>query len=1192
MHNNDLGNASGRLVYVEPNDFAFMGINNISGDNIVFRPEDLKMGVDFQVILPKRDYICQTDYDKIVYNIVNPLSDKGSMGNEYRSFFQGKHIEINNADNYELTTDYINASYSEIRDGRHSDSESLGIKTINVKYDSTFYPIVTVTIVDVRGNALMAPSEYEYTENLKATRYYHTSKASESFFKSLFHFPYPRYILTMKGFYGQSITYTLAVQSFSTAFDSKTGDFNVTIKLIGHLYGVLGDIPLNALLVSPYIQYIGDKKNDDELINPLSKTLKSINSGKVDDDDSGGKKKTQEISKVNKVDDMINSFWDYSRFLCTDGTTQLPTFVQFMDNMAEIQKEYNEATEQKDVDMTKERQQIDDSTTLLSLYDNFIQNPYVNVRVKVLNSPNTSTLFFFMNGMKAGITPEINKDAKDKLEKAINDYNKKYNTDLKIYEEGTSLTLKEPIFGKYSSADEFIRQNPDYLNTYHIKKESLDTIYSNIAWREGEEVKNFPYGIIVHNDVFTKKVREASKDAQSKIDEKTKELNKKRAEINAKLLGFDPTIRNVYRDIFAHVDCFIAQFYNLLGLINEQVKNKERLISKCIGYKTDMSEEYTDSHESLAPFPMVYREVDGKNEVIYPGDSDNEVLKNLAEVKFIDALCEAIFNTQNRIRSSEFKNMPKYSITHNTYIIQNISLGSRGGGPKESNSELNFIPTLYTDIFYDKNPFSYISSCVTGSESDAVTKILCFELNRLCGYEAMMSKYDEAEWEERIKQDAQNFISLYTDVSYSLKETMRSTTTYNTIKHFIDTTYPNNGNEYNVTDTFNYNTSKRVPVNVTNINGGNGDLFINKDFSEGACNFMFYSYNGKTSERIARFRRKFEEFQFNDRGTLHTDFRGDFYPTASKLKSSNGSYGFEGNFSDVKDIIDGNKSDVKVKWNDNTKKVLTDIGCLKASTATDIVRRGDKINIIPSFKNKVGNISDFERDRSMNVDGSKSVLRVFPFTYENALKFGSNVVNATKKGIIRVPYPLALHYGLLSAISKANKGVVVYPTGEGSPTLTMPEKNIKVGGRSESTNINYGIAYKEPIGKIFCNLWENKINKVYYELGKQLSVSASDGNFSTILRNIYLLYRNVLYAFQPVNKRKGNNVKFDNAKGLYIFWHTLRKNYLGNQNLKFEYGKNQKIINTSSVRVKKVNQNTNNTKTWEATTKWVNPPTT
>ena len=223
----------GRLRYIEPNDIpkSHKRGDTVNADNFLWYQEDYNMFADLQVITPDR-----TRTISIGNNISIQTVNKKSPVKEYVSLMQGKKGK-----GY-LTDDYINASYSELTSHKNSSTENLGISGINVRFDDHFYPQVTITFVDVRGYSLMMPSEYAQYQDDNIV----------SLLNGLFHYPYPRFLLTLRGHYGTKVTFQLAVNEFYSALNSSTGNFEITVNFIGYMYGLYSDIPMNMLLAAPY----------------------------------------------------------------------------------------------------------------------------------------------------------------------------------------------------------------------------------------------------------------------------------------------------------------------------------------------------------------------------------------------------------------------------------------------------------------------------------------------------------------------------------------------------------------------------------------------------------------------------------------------------------------------------------------------------------------------------------------------------------------------------------------------------------------------------------------------------------------------------------------------------------------------------------------------------------------------------
>lgn len=202
--------------------------------------------VNLEVQIPSRPICGQVtnDSDMIILNYTASKNGKSDI-----SFQQG--------DTTQGQGDFLTSSPSEI--GRFTDikaqskasSEMFGINSINISYDNFMVPIVTIQFTDIKGASLFSPEEYRHSWVHGGMRGNVVPDVYGSFFKSFFTFPYPRFILTVKGFYGEPVTYELTCQDFRASFDSATGNFGATAKFVGQMFSVLNDITMGALFAAP-----------------------------------------------------------------------------------------------------------------------------------------------------------------------------------------------------------------------------------------------------------------------------------------------------------------------------------------------------------------------------------------------------------------------------------------------------------------------------------------------------------------------------------------------------------------------------------------------------------------------------------------------------------------------------------------------------------------------------------------------------------------------------------------------------------------------------------------------------------------------------------------------------------------------------------------------------------------------------
>ena len=288
-----------RVAYVDPNNLAsYSKSKDTFEDNVTWHPEDLNISVDLQVVIPDRDNCGRVAYTNKIFTVVPK-----------QSYFQGKPYSKNEKgeeEDFFLSTTFTDVSFSEIKNSKQGNRELLGVESIDITMNPQFFPQVTIKFTDVRGASLIMPEEMTYTEGLKNS----SDDVYKTFFSALFHFPYPTFYLTVKGFYGTRETFLLSVEDFKTNFNSQNGNFDVTVKFIGNMYGIYNDLPFNYLIIAPYLQ-----------------------------------------SKDNSV----NEYWKSNaqtggKYTFSDGR-EIPTFIEFLEKYVNIDKTFTDALIDGDEDI-------------------------------------------------------------------------------------------------------------------------------------------------------------------------------------------------------------------------------------------------------------------------------------------------------------------------------------------------------------------------------------------------------------------------------------------------------------------------------------------------------------------------------------------------------------------------------------------------------------------------------------------------------------------------------------------------------------------------------------------------------------------------------------------------------------------------------------------------------------------------
>lgn len=139
-----------------------------------------------------------------------------------------------NKDKDKFTTDWTELDAS----GKPNGEEMLGINSVQITYDTSYVPRVTITMTDVRGQAL--------NENPKDSPY-----------GAFFNFPYPMFVLEVKGYYGKAVKYLLHLLKYSSRFDYSTGNFQITCEFVGFTYALLSDLSVQYGLVASQMEING-----------------------------------------------------------------------------------------------------------------------------------------------------------------------------------------------------------------------------------------------------------------------------------------------------------------------------------------------------------------------------------------------------------------------------------------------------------------------------------------------------------------------------------------------------------------------------------------------------------------------------------------------------------------------------------------------------------------------------------------------------------------------------------------------------------------------------------------------------------------------------------------------------------------------------------------------------------------------
>ena len=659
----------GRVEYVEPNNLFVQSTGNKIKNGIPQPYENYSFSVNLRVINGNR-YDCglPSDGEDIANRVIEYSSDRGTI-----SFMDGTSVD--GGQGY-LTTNFTDIS---MNNPETNTNECLGIESINVKFDSWFFPMVDITFIDVRGASLMQPAEYEYYNNGGGSNGANEAVRSNSkFFKAFFSFPYPLFKLSIKGFYGKEVTYDLSVLKCNIEFNSQTGNFEIHSSFIGYMYGMYSDIPFSFLYVAPYIDLYGKNAWDEKKKNgdfwylgsderPSGHEMYTFpelltvvkNAGENAKKESVHKKEGIQREEIYKLHEKLakkvlpafpitkeTGYWrSWSPADTNKSNEAIPGFFFIaMDNSPKTNREIFGG--------------IMHFSTELDEYNQLAKGTVYFKESTV----NTQSVFedIYTNAK------ELEKKGKANATAETETYSSKY-TDEQIEKllDGRIVSL---VFKKEGSDPEkavlkFCSEDSSPSSAIDDYKPLIDELIHRFAERNpntpmlpNDSKKEWTIRAFKAEDIYYRnKIVDIINDEAQKLNELIKKLDELRDQAILDAVKFDPTMRNIYNMFFAHVDTFMSCFYNTLDRIRQSIQSGDdkRSYKKLCGkdIQVDVNENtLRDSSPSgnggkLPPFTMFYKEEaikDSKDKeivMVWPGSIPGG--DKLEEVELVESIINA-----------------------------------------------------------------------------------------------------------------------------------------------------------------------------------------------------------------------------------------------------------------------------------------------------------------------------------------------------------------------------------------------------------------------------------------------------------------------------------------------------------------------------------------------------------------------
>ena len=496
---NKIGCSTGRVTVIDPNDFN--GYNSQSNMSVPL--EDLNISVILKTFRKGRTVLSKT-------------ADGGSRESSQTvsvNFIEGTNID---GSKKVLTTKYTDLTT--VFEAGTINSETLGITNIDIDFNPSMAPMVTINFIDVRGSSIFQ-NEQNISGNNSGNKY-----------GVFFQLPYPLFELEVKGYYGKPVTYCLHMLKFNAKFNSQTGNFEIQCQFVGYTYAMLSDLLIGYLKAIPYTDIGKDKYEEYNKtrttpilnLNELMKAISDINQGvkklAASSDSAKSVNTTDEaLESLDRLKGVVNSLGARLDINNTEEKTEY-TFILVATNKPQTEID-SAITHYKDTIKTN----IEEFNTLATGVATLKESDFNDV---------------ITTGKDQGLYSNIKK------------------SDLSLTATTIDSTLTNQT-GSGDSKDKFKRELLAFINRYYAGN--------------GEDFTFNVYNMTA----IIEKINRARVDMEATQDQAKKTLaNDLRATFREEL-GFEPTVRNIVEIFTVAIEVMMETIYSV-STAAEDPKNTER----------------------------------------------------------------------------------------------------------------------------------------------------------------------------------------------------------------------------------------------------------------------------------------------------------------------------------------------------------------------------------------------------------------------------------------------------------------------------------------------------------------------------------------------------------------------------------------------------------------------------------------
>jgi hypothetical protein len=668
-----------QVIYVEPNAVAGEDDFFAMGDGAMKAPanEDYCIIVDLDVEVKGRTFSSTMNNGK---DTIRMEYTSSVSGGQKIKFMEGSKIYLDKEQTKyitSLTTNYTDIHLKDIENG--GTCEMFGIKSVDINYNNYMVPDVTIQFTDVRGVSLFAQEEMRHNVVQNGITASVNNDIEGSFFKCFFTFPYPKFTLRVKGFYGQMVSYELTCSDWRASFDSNSGSYNVTAKFIGYAFSFLTDLMANAVIAAPYSEYLGkdywDANNGSRFYvldkNGIKVPMKTL--GEICKEFNTIKETVEKKMEEGNIDD-LNLDAETKKMLVSPGLSEVKeaydTFISETRKLRELIAPggSNENFSQRGNTGRDTYAKVEGGNSFVLVIDNFNDDAY------------------------SGITNQI-KVCEEKLKRVNSLYLKAVNDGASVLE-GWTNKYGELKLNYLSDCNTWF-WDKDIDNVLEEKTDEDFKALLSKLWEENRSAweNNINSRVYYYEDHGFAKIFSVGSGEETAEAQQLKQQIGDRMMVEgfAQAFNFPPTVENITRIFMAHVETFVQMVSDCASaaIANGQSRTLERLGLSLDNF-TDLNSDFTQSNV-IPPFPLVTKDVDlegtTKREDSWIGEFGDE--NQFEEVRLIKGLLKGIENVTKDIN----------------FACANQTEGSNGEGGSTRCPMPN--PLTYMDMFMQEgdNPF-------------------------------------------------------------------------------------------------------------------------------------------------------------------------------------------------------------------------------------------------------------------------------------------------------------------------------------------------------------------------------------------------------------------------------------------------------------------------------------------------------